>query len=291
MFRKPVTAIYTKRKKPNHKIYYRSITTTKQVLGGHKKQAEVFQIIRPKKPEERIVDIYPPQAKYNKETLSNSEWRQRYGRTQVKIATHYHDIFPTVCDVFRPRINLNVHWPSSNRSSYFGNQLTPTETAEKPNVKYFIPTKPGQWTLIMFDPDAPSRDEPIYGEWLHWLIVNIPGSNVSEGKTIVDYVCPSPPENSGGHRYIFLLCEQKGGQMDWNLPFISDKTAEGRSNFSSRKFIREWGLVPKGLSFFTSFWDAHVPNVEKSLGVELKYIIPKQRSSRKTIPDNSFRSF
>ena len=27
----------------------------------------------------------------------------------------------------------------------------------------------------MVDPDAPSRDNPTAAQWLHWLVVNIPG--------------------------------------------------------------------------------------------------------------------
>ena len=34
------------------------------------------------------------------------------------------------------------------------------------------------------DPDAPSRAEAIYREWHHWLVVNIPGMNVSQGEVL-----------------------------------------------------------------------------------------------------------
>ena len=38
------------------------------------------------------------------------------------------------------------------------------------------------YTLIMTDPDAPSRQTPTFREWHHWLVVNIPGNNISEGE-------------------------------------------------------------------------------------------------------------
>ena len=38
------------------------------------------------------------------------------------------------------------------------------------------------YTLIMTDPDAPSRENPKMREWHHWLVVNIPGNKVAEGE-------------------------------------------------------------------------------------------------------------
>lgn len=40
------------------------------------------------------------------------------------------------------------------------------------------------YTLIMSDPDAPSRGSPKAREWLHWLVVNIPGDNISQADTL-----------------------------------------------------------------------------------------------------------
>lgn len=50
------------------------------------------------------------------------------------------------------------------------------------------------WAL---DPDAPSRANPKFGEWLHWLIVNIKGNDVSSGEVIDDYVGAGPPQGTG----------------------------------------------------------------------------------------------
>lgn len=51
---------------------------------------------------------------------------------------------------------------------------------------------------LLTDPDAPSRQNPKLREWRHWLVVNIPGSEVSKGQTISDYNGPSPPKGTGG---------------------------------------------------------------------------------------------
>ena len=54
------------------------------------------------------------------------------------------------------------------------------------------------------DPDAPSRQDPKWAEWRHWLVVNIPGTAVAQGEAISTYVGAGPPKVTGLHRYIFL---------------------------------------------------------------------------------------
>ena len=54
------------------------------------------------------------------------------------------------------------------------------------------------------DPDAPSRKEPKYREWRHWVVVNIPGGDVSKGEVCAEYVGAGPPKGTGLHRYVIL---------------------------------------------------------------------------------------
>lgn len=57
------------------------------------------------------------------------------------------------------------------------------------------------YTLIMYDPDA---------NYLHWLIINIPGSHVFQGTVLVPYKGPSPPPPATFmHHYEFILFEQR----------------------------------------------------------------------------------
>ena len=65
------------------------------------------------------------------------------------------------------------------------------------------------YTLLMTDPDAPNRQSKAFGEVRHWLVVNIPGNKVADGKVLYEYVGSGPPEGSGLHRYIFLVFKQK----------------------------------------------------------------------------------
>ena len=49
------------------------------------------------------------------------------------------------------------------------------------------------FTLIMVDPDAPSRAEPTAREWVHWCVSNIPGDSVEKGAPKYAYVGAGPP--------------------------------------------------------------------------------------------------
>uniref|UniRef100_A0A8D0KF96 Phosphatidylethanolamine binding protein 4 n=1 Tax=Salvator merianae TaxID=96440 RepID=A0A8D0KF96_SALMN len=83
-----------------------------------------------------------------------------------------------------------------------------------PKVRYQQAEKNKKYVLIMVDPDAPSRTNPIYRFWRHWVITDIRVSS----KTIfcdnlfhqsgLAYRRPTPPSQTGYHRYQFLLFEQ-----------------------------------------------------------------------------------
>lgn len=54
------------------------------------------------------------------------------------------------------------------------------------------------------DPDAPSRKDPKWREWRHWLVVNIPGTEIAKGEVAAVYVGSGPPKGTRLHRYCFL---------------------------------------------------------------------------------------
>ena len=66
-----------------------------------------------------------------------------------------------------------------------------------------IPLSPLNLSFIP-DPDAPSRKDPKYREWRHWLVVNVPGGDVSRGEVCAEYVGAGPPKGTGLHRYIVV---------------------------------------------------------------------------------------
>lgn len=89
-----------------------------------------------------------------------------------------------------------------------GNELTPTQVKDIPTVKWNA-NNDTYYTLCMTDPDAPSRDNPKFREWHHWLVGNIPGHRIDDGETLSAYIGSGPPEGTGLHRYIILIFEQQ----------------------------------------------------------------------------------
>jgi large subunit ribosomal protein L35 len=45
-------------------------------------------------------------------------------------------------------------------------------------VEYPAASAGNLYTLLMVDPDAPSRENPVKRSWLHWMVVNIPGHDI-----------------------------------------------------------------------------------------------------------------
>ncbi len=62
------------------------------------------------------------------------------------------------------------------------------------------------WTLVMTNPDGHFKDDN--SEYLHWMVANIKGNDLSTGKTIAKYMQPFPPFGTGYHRFVFILYKQ-----------------------------------------------------------------------------------
>lgn len=117
----------------------------------------------------------------------------------------------------------------------------------------------------MTDPDAPSRKNPTNREWHHWLVGNIPGSQVDKGETLTEYVGSAPPEGSGLHRYVLLVYKQPF-KLAFNERFISDRDGN-RGNFSTKKFAYKYKLgEPVAGNFYQAQYDDSVPQTQKQLG-------------------------
>ena len=97
---------------------------------------------------------------------------------------------------------------TSDLSANLGNELTPAQAATEPKVQW--PVRAGAYyTLCMsgkmtvfhryfefgesfikclidccIDPDAPSRATPTLREILHWLVVNVPQNDLTQGEVL-----------------------------------------------------------------------------------------------------------
>ncbi|XP_074597776.1 protein D3-like [Brevipalpus obovatus] len=178
-------------------------------------------------------------------------------------------IVPDVIDVV-PQTVVEVKF-SNGTEVKMGNELTPTQVKDQPSLVSW-PTTPGSYyTLCMTDPDAPSRQDPKFREWHHWLVVNIPAGSppdISKGKVLSQYVGSGPPEGTGNHRYVYLIYKQPGIiQPDETLR--TNTSGEGRGNFKIRDFAQKYNLgQPIAGNFYVAQWDDYVPLLYKQLSGE-----------------------
>uniref|UniRef100_A0A183CKV0 Phosphatidylethanolamine-binding protein n=1 Tax=Globodera pallida TaxID=36090 RepID=A0A183CKV0_GLOPA len=118
----------------------------------------------------------------------------------------------------------------SGVESNLGNVLTPTQVQHPPKVTW--EAEAGKlYSLIMTDPDAPSRKDPKLRVMVTTgsLVVNIPGTELDKGDVLSEYVGVGPPQDTGMHRYVFLIYQQKSKINDPEHGHLTNRS-EGPTN-------------------------------------------------------------
>lgn len=116
------------------------------------------------------------------------------------------------------------------------------------------------------DPDAPSRENPKYREWHHWLVGNIYGGDVNKGEVLSDYIGSGPPKGTGLHRYIFLVYKQQVKCDFSKVPKLPNNSGDKRGKFSISKFAQQFKLGPPlAGNFYVAKYDDYVPKLYAKL--------------------------
>ncbi|XP_064079500.1 protein D3-like [Macrobrachium nipponense] len=190
------------------------------------------------------------------------------------------EIVPDVVDEL-PSNCVKVKYGSREVSC--GNVLTPTQVFEEPTEICWPADTSNLYTLCMTDPDAPSRQNPIMREFLHWLVVNIPGVNfqketlatVSTDMVYLAYQqpgkisCDEPKMQqlriNSSESPLFTEAEGKvaSGRRS-KLFFLS---VENRRQFSIRNFAAKYKLKPVAGNFYQAEYDETTLKVHRQLGV------------------------
>ncbi|CAG0910012.1 unnamed protein product, partial [Darwinula stevensoni] len=136
-------------------------------------------------------------------------------------------IIPDMVSTVPPEV-VQVKYPSGAEVK-MGNVLTPTQVKDVPQVSWNADPH-SYYTLAMTDPDAPSRQNPKFREWQHWMVVNIPGNDVSKGKVMSEYVGSGPPQGTGLHRYVFFVYKQPG-TISPKEKHLTNTSGDGRASF------------------------------------------------------------
>jgi len=136
------------------------------------------------------------------------------------------------------------------------------DVSMKPTVQLLNAQPNELYTLAMLDPDAPSVKNPAFREWRHWLVVNISGGDLSKADEISKYQAPEPDQDTGIHRYVFLLFKQL---TRLEIPPMKD-VGNGRANFKIREFMSTYKLGnPICAKFFDATEDRKVLRVSQDM--------------------------
>ncbi|XP_035740696.1 protein D2-like isoform X1 [Vespa mandarinia] len=174
-----------------------------------------------------------------------------------------HEVVPDVIDKV-PTAVLDVAYPN-NLVVEIGKVLTPTQVKNQPTVKWTADADTF-YTLCMTDPDAPSRKDPKFREWHHWLVGNIPGNDIKKGETLSEYIGSGPPEGTGLHRYVFLLYKQPK-KLTFDEKHLTNRSGDNRGKFSIKKFAKKYNLGdPIAGNMYQAEYDDYVPILYKQLG-------------------------
>ncbi|XP_037073153.1 39S ribosomal protein L38, mitochondrial-like, partial [Pollicipes pollicipes] len=191
-----------------------------------------------------------------------AEWRHALGPEHARNVAEHYGVFGDLFGVgfFTPVLPLRVSFPLGEEEcavAHVGNSIKPAEASRQPDVAFEAPEH-SLWTLVCTNLEGPLGGEA--PELVHWLVQNIPGSDVSRGDVVYEYLQPLPFRGTGHHRIVFVLYKQQGV-----LPRESESAGTGGGVLDGRKFSTEQfyrrhedQLTPAGLAFFQSDWDYSV---------------------------------
>lgn len=192
----------------------------------------------------------------------------------IKDALYKSEVIPTVIhdEQFTPKGFLMIQYKNSDKEVTMGNTLKVADTQEKPIVHFTLNLSDDhkkssdkdadtgakgasagsgagsassnqirsddRFTLVLTDPDAPTKGDEKWSEYCHYLVRDIKlneftladtaasasasatkndidsfGEKLTtvdlQGEELVPYMGPGPPPKTGLHRYVFLLYRQQ----------------------------------------------------------------------------------
>ncbi|XP_069112763.1 large ribosomal subunit protein mL38-like [Argopecten irradians] len=188
-------------------------------------------------------------------------YRSTWSRDMCLAAQHYglyQDLFHGC--FFYPQFPLNVCYEYDSESVtvvYNGNTIPPSEAEAVPQIEYdFVADK--FYTLTLTAPDSHLQDND--SEYLHWLVGNIPGDDVSKGEELCSYLPPFPVRGTGFHRYVFMLYEHEK-EIDFSKEKMPDNCMSlQQRTFQTSTFYKNLqdDITPVSVAFFQSEWDNSV---------------------------------
>lgn len=160
-----------------------------------------------------------------------------------------------------------------------GNTLPVEKTQLKPVIQFTLNPEEKSpkvhdkdlFTLVVTDPDAPSRTDKKWSEYCHYVEADLKvldhsatssASHVSEpqfvsaelknGTVLQQYQGPAPPKGTGKHRYVFVLYKQPDGVTGKQFTTIKDRPNWGFGEPATgvHRWATENKLEPVSVNFF-----------------------------------------
>ncbi|XP_072154799.1 protein D3 isoform X1 [Bemisia tabaci] len=137
-----------------------------------------------------------------------------------------------------------------------GNILRPEQVRWAPHAIEFKFKPNSYYCIVMTGLDEPSKAMPTKREFLHWIVGNMPEDNLAIAEHIAEYYPVLPKKDTGLHRYLLLVYEQKK-KIDFKEFRLTCRNDWGRAKWSSRKFADKYKLgEPYAVNFFYSEYTA-----------------------------------
>ena len=169
------------------------------------------------------------------------------------------EVIGDVLEDFEPDYYLDITWPKHHETVLLGNDIPVKAVQDRPTFTFHsISTsavaKNSTFTLALTDPDAKSRDNPIWSEMCHWLITNLttpipePPEILKKAGEIKSYQPPGPPPKTGAHRYVFVLLQ--GDSADLEPPEGRQHWGYDKNRTGVQRWAKENDLQVVGANFF-----------------------------------------
>lgn len=157
-----------------------------------------------------------------------------------------------------------------------GNTISVEDAQSKPKVHFTLDPKSESkisdsdlFTLVITDPDAPSRTDKKWSEFCHYVetdlrmpsdsshpttsaLPDFVASELANGKTLVEYHGPAPPKGTGKHRYVFLLYKQSGDSSSFTKVADRPNWGFGTPATGADKWATENHLQLIAVNFFVA---------------------------------------
>jgi len=183
------------------------------------------------------------------------------------------EIIPDVVDE-EPLNVLRMEYKFSNTMTFklteMGQTMAPSLVRYCPvNLQFDGCDAKKLYTVILTDPDARDREKHEFREWIHFVKINVKGSDLTNsGDVMIEYVGSGPPKGSGLHRYVWLVYEQpNGGQIDvakcgQKKLIAAGGNGEGRRSWKARNFVKHNKLGPLVAgTYYNAQYDDFVPTL------------------------------